>query len=61
MSEAISYLRSLGFGNVQPGTCTETQGVKGPGTATGTNPPGGSTVNRNVAISVDYQSEHCKQ
>jgi len=61
VSEAISYLRSLGFGNVQPGTCTETQGVKGPGTATGTNPPGGSTVNRNVAISVDYQSEHCKQ
>ncbi|QIG39952.1 PASTA domain-containing protein [Microbacterium sp. 4R-513] len=61
VSEAISYLRSLGFGNVQPGACTEEAGVKGNGTATGTNPPGGSVVNRNAQINVDYKSEHCSR
>jgi membrane peptidoglycan carboxypeptidase len=59
VSEAISYLRSVGFGNVQPGSCTEENGVKGSGVATGTNPPGGSVVNRNSQILVDYKSEHC--
>ena len=33
--------------------------VKGNGTATGTNPPGGTVVNRNTQITVDYKSEHC--
>ncbi|WP_345799942.1 transglycosylase domain-containing protein [Microbacterium sp. AZCO] len=61
VSEAISYLRSLGFGNVQPGTCTEDKDAKGNGTATGTNPPGGTTVNRNSQINVDYKSQHCGQ
>ncbi len=59
VSEAISYLRSAGFGNVQPGSCTLEAGVKGNGQATGTNPPGGTVVNRNATILVDYKSEHC--
>ena len=59
VSEAISYLRSAGFGNVQPGSCLEEKGVKGAGQATGTNPPGGTVVNRNATILVDYKSEHC--
>lgn len=59
VSEAISYLRSVGFGNVQPGVCTVEVGVKANGQATGTNPPGGTLVNRNTTISVDYKSERC--
>ncbi|MEU1970907.1 transglycosylase domain-containing protein [Microbacterium sp. NPDC019599] len=61
VSEAISYLRAAGFGNVQPGVCTEEKKVKGNGEATGTNPPGGTVVNRNSTIQVDYKSEHCNQ
>ncbi|MFH8249289.1 transglycosylase domain-containing protein [Microbacterium sp. B2969] len=61
VSEAISYLRSSGFGNVQPGTCTEDAKAKGNGTATGTNPPAGTVVNRNATITVDYKSQHCSQ
>jgi membrane peptidoglycan carboxypeptidase len=59
VNEAISYLRSVGFGDVQPGACVEEKGVKGNGQATGTNPPGGTTVNRNSTILVDYKSENC--
>ena len=61
VSEAIGYLRSVGFGNVQPGACVEEKGIKGNGQATGTNPPGGTPVNRNSTILVDYKSEHCSQ
>lgn len=61
VSEAISYLRSLGFGNVQPGACAEEKGVKGNGIATGTNPPASSAVNRNSPIVVDYKSENCSR
>lgn len=61
VSEAISYLRSQGFGDVQPGSCTEVEKSKGNGEATGTSPPAGSTVNRNAPIVVDYKSEHCSQ
>ena len=56
LSEAISYLQSVGFGDVQPGTCVEEKGVKGEGQATGTNPPAGTSVNRNATILVDYKS-----
>jgi len=61
VSEAISYLRSAGFGDVQPGTCVEEKGVKGNGEATGTSPPAGTVVNRNSTIRVDYKSEHCSR
>lgn len=59
VNEAIGYLRSVGFGDVQPGACAVEKGVKGNGQATGTNPPGGSIVNRNSTILVDYKSENC--
>lgn len=61
VSEAISYLRSVGFGDVQPGACVEEKGIKGNGQATGTNPAGGTQVNRNSTILVDYKSEHCSR
>jgi len=59
VSEAISYLRSVGFGDVQPGACVEEKGIKGNGQATGTNPPAGTQVNRNSTILVDYKNENC--
>ena len=60
ISEALSYLGTT-FPNVTPGTCTVDKNSKGKGagTATGTNPPAGTIVNRNAQITIDYTSEHC--
>ncbi len=58
IGEALAYL-STTFPNVRPGTCTAEKSAKGNGIATGTNPPGGTVVNRNTQITVDYKSEHC--
>ena len=59
LDKAISDLRAAGFGNVQPGTCTEdaTAGVQGK--ATGTSPGAGTVVNRNSAITVNYSRMKC--
>lgn len=61
ISEAINYVRSAGFGDVRPGQCTQEDGVRGNGEATGTNPPGGTVVNRNTTILVDYKSQNCNR
>ena len=59
LPEALSTLRSAGFGTVIPGTCTENANADGQGTASDTNPPGGSVVNRNAGIAVNYQAKKC--
>jgi membrane peptidoglycan carboxypeptidase len=59
LDKALSDLRGAGFGNVQPGTCTEDASGGAQGKATGTNPAAGSVVNRNSAITVDYSRAKC--
>ena len=59
LNQAVSELRAAGFGNVQPGQCTEdaTAGIQGK--VSGTNPPAGTVVNRNAAITVAYNLIKC--
>jgi membrane peptidoglycan carboxypeptidase len=59
LDKAISELRGAGFGNVQPGTCTEDAAAGAQGKATSTNPAAGSVVNRNSAIAVNYSRAKC--
>ena len=59
LNQAVSELRSAGFGNVQPGTCTEDAAAGNQGKATGTNPAAGTVVNRNAAITVAYSRAKC--
>ncbi|GAA2008737.1 transglycosylase domain-containing protein [Microbacterium ulmi] len=59
LMDAIGALRGAGFGNVQPGTCTEDDTATGQGKVTSTSPPAGTVTNRNAAISVNYSREHC--
>ncbi len=59
LDRALSDLRGAGFGNVQPGTCTEDVTAGPQGKATGTSPGAGSVVNRNSAITVDYSRAKC--
>jgi membrane peptidoglycan carboxypeptidase len=59
LDQAISELRRAGFGNVQPGSCTDSDSATAQGVATGTNPEAGSVVNRNSAISVNYSRLDC--
>ena len=61
VEEAAATLRAAGFDNVQPGTCTEDESVKGSGRATGTNPAAGETVNRNSAVRLDYARSKCAE
>jgi membrane peptidoglycan carboxypeptidase len=59
LDRALSDLRGAGFGNVQPGSCTEDATAGPQGKATGTSPGAGSVVNRNSAITVDYSRAKC--
>jgi membrane peptidoglycan carboxypeptidase len=59
LDKAISDLRAAGFGNVQPGTCTEDEAAGVQGKATGTSPGAGTVVNRNSAITVNYSRMKC--
>ena len=59
LNQAVSELRSAGFGNVQPGTCTQDAAAGNQGKATGTNPAAGTVVNRNAAITVAYSRAKC--
>jgi beta-lactam-binding protein with PASTA domain len=59
LDKAVSDLRGAGFGNVQPGTCTEDATAGPQGKATGTNPGAGTVVNRNSAITVNYSRAKC--
>jgi len=59
LDRALSDLRGAGFGNVQPGACTEDSTAGPQGKATGTSPAAGSIVNRNSAITVDYSRAKC--
>jgi membrane peptidoglycan carboxypeptidase len=59
LDKAVSDLRSAGFGNVQPGTCTEDATAGAQGKATGTNPGAGTVVNRNSSITVNYSRAKC--
>lgn len=59
LDRAVAELRQAGFGNVQPGTCTQDAGADAQGRATGTNPPAGTVTNRNTAITVNYSSRDC--
>jgi membrane peptidoglycan carboxypeptidase len=59
LDKAISDLRGAGFGNVQPGTCTEDAAAGPQGKATSTNPGAGTVVNRNAAITVNYSRLKC--
>jgi membrane peptidoglycan carboxypeptidase len=59
LSDAQTVLRGAGFGNVQPGTCTVDETAGKDGKSTGTNPPAGTVVNRNAAISVNYSRDKC--
>nr|WP_315266878.1 transglycosylase domain-containing protein [Microbacterium lemovicicum] len=60
LQKAVSDLRSAGFGNVQPGTCTVDPNAEGnKKIATGTNPASGTAVSKNAAITVDYSSKTC--
>ncbi len=59
LDKALSDLRGSGFGNVQPGTCTEDESAGPQGKATSTNPAAGTVVNRNAAITVNYSRATC--
>jgi beta-lactam-binding protein with PASTA domain len=59
LDKALNDLRGAGFGNVQPGTCTEDATAGAQGKATSTNPAAGTVVNRNSAITVDYSRTKC--
>lgn len=59
LDRAVAELRQAGFGNVQPGTCTQDPNAEGQGEATGTSPPAGTVTNRNTAITVNYSSRDC--
>lgn len=59
LDDALGVLRSAGFGDVKPGTCTASGSGGNTRTATGTNPAVGTGTNRNTAVTVDYSSERC--
>jgi membrane peptidoglycan carboxypeptidase len=59
LEKALSELRGAGFGNVQPGACTEDATAGPQGKATSTNPAAGTVVNRNAAITVNYSRVKC--
>jgi beta-lactam-binding protein with PASTA domain len=59
LDKALSDLRGAGFGNVQPGACTEDTTAGPQGKATSTNPAAGSIVNRNSAITVNFSRAKC--
>ena len=59
LDKALSDLRGAGFGNVQPGACTEDTTAGPQGKATSSNPAAGSVVNRNSAITVNYSRAKC--
>ena len=75
LQDAVSSLRSAGFGSVQPGSCEATGngddddddngGGNGNGNGngttqvTGTSPGAGELVNRSDTISVNYRAESC--
>lgn len=55
---AVSALRAAGFGQVST-ACTQKDDAPPEGTVTGTDPTAGAVVNRNTAISVQYQAKTC--
>lgn len=60
LTRAVADLRSAGFGNVQPGRCTEDAANGDPqGRVTATNPTPGTVTNRNAAVTVDYTARDC--
>lgn len=59
LDNAINELRGSGFGNVQPGTCTQDDNAGGQPKATDTQPSAGSIVNRNSQITVNYVAQDC--
>ncbi len=59
LDDAINELRRTGFGNVQPGTCTQDDSAGGDLRATGTNPGAGTVVNRNSGVTVNYVAQDC--
>lgn len=57
---ARNALNGQGFGNVSPGSCTADGSINGNDRrATGTNPPAGTVVNRNSAISLNFAARQC--
>jgi beta-lactam-binding protein with PASTA domain len=59
LARAVADVRAAGFGNVQPGRCTEDPAGDPAGKATASNPAAGTVTNRNSAITVDYTSRDC--
>jgi membrane peptidoglycan carboxypeptidase len=59
LEKALNDLRGAGFGNVQPGECTEDATAGQQGKASSTNPAAGTVVNRNAAITVNYSRAKC--
>ena len=57
-ADAVKALRDAGFGQVTT-ACTATETANDEGTVTGTDPAAGTVVNRNAAISVQYQAKKC--
>jgi membrane peptidoglycan carboxypeptidase len=59
LDDAVSALRSAGFGNVREGSCESSEDAGKQPEATNSNPSAGSVVNRNSAITVNYQQRDC--
>lgn len=59
LDKAIDDLRSAGFGNVVPGTCTADANADVKRIVTSTNPAATTVTNRNAAISVNYTTKIC--
>ena len=57
-ADTVKALRDAGFGQVTT-ACTATETANDEGTVTGTDPAAGTVVNRNAAISVQYQAKKC--
>ncbi|MGB4776862.1 transglycosylase domain-containing protein [Microbacterium sp.] len=56
--DAAAALARAGFGSVDA-ACTQRDDAPRDGTVTGTNPPAGTMVSRNTAITIQYQAESC--
>ncbi|GAB3602636.1 transglycosylase domain-containing protein [Microbacterium aureliae] len=59
LDQAVKEIRSAGFGNVREGSCTANEDADKQPRATATDPGAGSVVNRNAAITVNYQQRSC--
>ena len=57
-ADAEGQLRAAGFGRIDQ-QCTEAEDAPPQGVVTGTNPAAGTVVNRNTAITIQYQSSNC--